>query len=245
MKTSGIVTSASVALLMSAGSAQATSCRRLSDHYLLICDRTGCQPLFRAVEVPGYSDCRRTLTIVPFPEWAKAPILEVVKESTETPEHPIVTAVEMDQRYRVPATEDELTRAMSGWAEPRVVQHAEDKDEVLVWYQRRRSADVYRNTVLTFRDCLMCGAALCLLIGTFAWLVRRFRRREPSLHAGILARALIVDVGLIALVIGLSVFVRWTPSFLVLLAPVAVVFIFLELAIYVLGRWLWRRADRA
>jgi hypothetical protein len=211
----------------------------------LICDRTGCQPLFRAVEVPGYSDCRRTLTIVPFPEWAKSPISEVVKGTTETPEHPIVTAVEVDQRYRVPATEAELAKAISGWPEPRVVQHAEDKDEVLLWYQRRRAADVHRNMLLTLRDSLMCGSALILLLGTFVWLVRRFRRRDLSSHEGILVRALAVDVGLIASVIGLLAFVSWTPSFLVLLVPVSVVFIFLELAIYVLGWWLRRRPDGA
>ena len=240
MKTSGILTAAVAALLMSATPVHATSCRRLSDHYLLICERAGCQPLFRAFEVPGYSGCRHTMTIAPFPEWAKMPLLDVVEAATEPPERPIVTSVQMEQRYpRVPATAGEFTNALSGWAEPHVVQHAEGKDVVVAWYQRRCAADIHRDRMLILKDGLLGGSALALIVGMFVWLVLGFRRRDVNAHAGMLARVLAIKFSLILLDMGLSFFRGWPSPILLLVIPVAVVFVFLEVALYVLGWWLW------
>ncbi len=216
----------------------AMSCSRLADHYLLTCDKTGCLPLFRAVEDPEPDGCGRSMRIEPFPEWATVPVIEIVKASTRAPERPLVTLVAMEQRYpRAPATEPEFKRTLVPWAKPRVVQHAEGKEEVLAWYLRRCAADAHRRWLLI----LIGSLPLALSLATFVWLVAGLWRRVPSAQTKMLRWAVTIKLSLS--VLGLTFFIPLGSRLLLLLVPVSLGFLLLDLAASVFAQWWWKRSD--
>lgn len=215
----------------------------MADHYVLICDRADCRPLFRASEAPAYGTCGRAMTISPFPEWAKETIVELIGASTLQPEHPLVTSVALMQRHPVPSTEQELRESLDRWSEPQVSQHAEGPDEVRAWYVRRSAADARHISVRVVQHVLLGSSLFVALIGTLVWLALGLARREWSAGRGMLGRALAVRLGFFGLGVGLILVFPIVPPPLLLLAPVSLLFALLDLATYSVA-WLRRKQAR-
>jgi hypothetical protein len=232
-------------LLAVVPSARATSCVPMADHFVLACDQAGCRPLFRASETFAYGTCGRAMTISPFPEWAKEIIVETVRGSTSQPTQPLVTSVELMQRYHLPTNERELRESLKlRWSEPRVTQHAEGPETVRTWYVQRCAADASEIRTRIAKHILLASSLAVALIGSFVWLLVGLSRRDWSARRGMLGRALAVKLSLLGLGVGLIFVFPLVPAPLLLLAPLALVFALLDLGVYFLI-WLRRRRSSA
>jgi hypothetical protein len=218
--------------------ARAMSCAPMADHYLLLCDRAECRPLFRAHEGQGYGMCGRAMAISTFPVWAKQPIVEAIRNSTPPPERPLVTAVAIIHRHlRFPSTERELREVIENGSDLRVSQHAEGPEQVRVWYERRSTADARRIRILKLQHMLAGCSLLVALVGTSIWFSIRLIRRGWSASRGLLWHVLAIRLGLFVLGLGFIATFLFVPPPMLLLAPMAMLFALLDLAMYELAWW--------
>ena len=213
------------------------SCAGMDDHYVLLCDRNDCRPLFRASDRHAYGTCGRAMAISTFPDWAKQPIIEVIRSSTSPTDRPLVTAVAFQQRYsRVPSNAQQLREGIQRGLEPRVSQHAEGPELVRAWYDRRCAADARSIRWRVVQHILLGLSLLIALIGTSVWFLVRLLRQDGSARRSLLFHVLAIRLGLFVLGVGFLFALVFVPPVL-LLAPLALLFAVLDLAMFGLIGW--------
>jgi len=126
-------------LTASGGAAQAHSCMSLADHYVVSCEQGRCTPLFRAVQVPQYGQCRRVTRVEPFPDWAKEPILALATDAGGAAVTPVVISVECLRHFPEGAhARGELGHLM---VPPEIVEHGKPPAVVRAWYENRGASE--------------------------------------------------------------------------------------------------------
>jgi hypothetical protein len=224
-------------IIAESANVQATSCKSMSDNYVLSCDSSHCRPLFRAVETPAYGECGRALQIAPFPAWALEPIVAAVRASTLRSKSSLVTAVGLRHRYPDVAGSENDLRETLRWEEPKVSQHVERPEVVRGWYAGQCAADARTVHTRIVQHVFIAGAVLSCLFGTLIWLAVALARRPSSVSGAILRRALAVRGAFLLVGVGMILLIPVVPTPFLLVGPLAILFAFLDVAVYLAIRW--------
>jgi len=182
-------------LLLDAVPAAAMSCRPLEDRYVLACGEAGCEPRFRARDVPSrrFGLCERRVVLESVPRWAMAPIEEVLRTRGERPRGVVEVVVE----YRpllVGLSEDEawLRRALqTRWTRLTIRAAIEGETALRAALERRSVDELWAARKAWAVDVISVSVVTFALLWSYVWFVRRIvglgRRAQLRLLAGVLA----------------------------------------------------------
>ncbi len=228
-------------LVLAAAPAYALTCRPLEDRYVFTCSEAGCAPRFRARQVQshgfGFALCARRLVIEQFPDWAVSPIQDALRAKIDRPPLGPVEVV-LEHRIYVPAPQNDaaLREALQSPRSHVQIRLAPEGQVALRAALARRSVDeLWASRRAWAMDALIVSVVGAILLGSYAWFVKRMRQTQGPGQVRLLGIVLAFDTFLF-IIGGAALTVPLVPTIGLAATPLALLVAVVQLATFAVAR---------